>query len=1205
MRIVETYDPAPAEYSDATGTRTWPVVALIEDDDGFRWLIAATQITEHHWRRALAAGAAGVTQAAPGRGWHSATAERYADLREHGGELIASTDMPTLIALREQEAAARAPRRAAGFVNLHTHTEHSPVDAISRIPQLVQIAAEQGAGALGITDHGYCSGHPELQIQAAAVGIKPVFGIEAYFVDDVEQRGSDQYDYWHLILLARTDEGLRNLWAASTESFRRGFYGKPRMDWDILGRHSEGLVATTACLGGPIAEALKRGDVDTAAARLTRLKGIFEDRLYAELHVYPTEEQRFVNKNLADLAAIFEIPLVAAADSHYPRPEDHERHQVWLAAATRKDIGETGMFTSGRFHMHTADDIRAALDYMRPEQVEEAIASTVAIAKAAEAEIRTRKVLPLYSPKSTYDSDAEQLRKTALANWSKVEPRITDETSKRLYTERFEREMSLLKAQKFCGYFLIVADFIGWAKGQGILVGPGRGSGGGSLVAYLMGITEMNSVRWDLPFERFLTPGRESLPDFDTDFPASKRPDIFAYLAQRWGSENVVSIGTVSRLRNRGVAKELERAMRPMLPDGSFDDMVKVSKIIEEAEAGTAGLGLSWEDLWDQHGDQLAEYRMRYPNLFDHADHLVGLLKTYGKHAAGAVISTDEPLTGVMPLRGGEDGSRMITQFDDDAVEMQGYIKYDVLTLTTLDTIQMTIDAIEERWGHRLNLYSFDNELDDPIVWDMLCAGDVLGCFQIETSLGIRMVRDMQPRNIADLADVITLVRPGPRNSGITRTYLARRNGEDGVTVPDERLREVLAPTYGTMIYQEQVLAICRIIAGYNDLEADDIRKILGKKKIDKVDAAGRDFVARAIERGMSRNAALMLWGQMAEFSKYAFGKAHAYAYGLLCYWTAFLKIHYPVEFMAATLSTVKDERLPVFVKESRRIGVPVLAPDINISGTGFTIDNASVRYGISSLKGVGEAAAAEIIAHQPYTSIEDLAERTSSKAVTRGTIGTLALAGAFDTLYPHRAALVARLKAEASGEATRCRFKTDDVPEGELPCRFDWASEPPLVNPKTGKKLKPKPPPKRCVKSCRQYAAPEPFDPEAVPRYTPEQIGAIERELFGRHLTYSPFDVIANRVTRDEFRHVAETAETAYGTHLLLAYVEDVAPRTSKNGLRMGRITLATEGPDLEAVIFSTLWEKLDPDALRGRLVAAEVQHTDRGMNVKSIELL
>lgn len=1215
MRTIETYEPAITEYP---GGHRWPALALMEDGDGFRWLLAAAGAApETHWRRAVAAGAAailapGVGVAPAATGWYAASIEHYSAAAQVTADPLLAVGtpydhIPALLELQAAEAHLSLPTLGDGFVSLHTHTENSPVDAVSRIPDLVRAAAAFGAPALGITDHGYVTGHPDLQTHALAAGLNPVFGLEAYFVDDVAARGN-QFDYWHLILLAEDDEGLRNLWALSTASWRDGFYGKPRMDWPMLARHSKGLIATTACLGGPIAQAIMADDTVAAQGRLARLGEIFGRNLLIELHGNGAPEQKPVNEELVRLARAHDVGLIAAADSHYTTPADADLHRAWLACATNSTIDDdSGMFQagSGPFHLHDAAQMRSALSYLPEDAVQEALATTVRIGQQAAARIATRKALPLYSRSRQVDDDVAELRRLAEAGWSKVAAR-PDQAA---YRARLERELDVIIGQQFCGYFLMVADYCRWAKDNKILVGPGRGSGAACLVAYLIGITEIDPVRYNLPFERFLTPGRTSLPDFDVDFPSTMKAEILAYLRRRFGEDHVVTIGTTLRLKNKAVVAELGRAMKHELGPEAFTDLRAVADFIDEAEAGTAGLGLSWEDLWAQHGDHLQRWRAKYPRLFQTADGLVGLLKTYGRHAAGVIISTDEPLTGTLPLRAAEAGEQMISQFDDDGVEALGHVKFDILTLRTLDTVQHAVDAIEARYGRRLDVYGFNQEFDDPQVWDMICSGQVLGIFQIETSLGIQMCRRLAPRNLTELADVIALVRPGPRNSGITDAYLARRAGEQQVTVPDPRLAEVLGPTYGTIVYQEQVLAAFRTIAGYDDAQADAVRKILGKKQVEKIDAAGREFVDRATERGMPRNNALLLWEQMAEFAKYAFNLGHAYGYAVLAYWVAFLKAHFPVEFCAAVLSTVKKDRIPEFVKEARQLGVPVLPPDINTSKIGFTIDGRSVRYGVDSLKGIGDKAAQEIVTHAPYTSVADLSERTGS-AVNAGTIRLLARAGAFDSLpgEPHRAAILALLDPEADKESKRCVDRLDDEQvdggeeEGVLPCRFDWASEPPPINPKNGKKLKPRPAPKKCTVRCRQYRPTGTRDVSLVAPFTPAQIGEIELDMLGMYLSWTPFGRIPpeHADLRRQYREQADRAASgAPGTYTVLALVARAKPHTSRGGLSMGFVTLTTEGPDLDTACMSKLWGRIEPATLPGAMVLAQVQRTERGLTL------
>lgn len=1217
-RSIETYDPAPHDYHGVT----LPACALVEDDDdGVRWLITAADPLTGHWRRAAANGAAGIATPADG-GWLAATADTFAATRtERDGRHTGWTGHlfpapPTWIALRQREHAAPArPARAAGFIPLHVHTDHSALDGLTTVGELFSVVADHGATAVGITDHGTCAGHPAFQEAALLAGINPVFGIEAYLVNDAETRGVvlDTVDgkatkYWHLTLLAAGDRGLRNIWAASTEANRRGFDGKtPRMDFGTLARHNEDVFASTGCLGGLLSRAILRGDHEAAAARLARLHDIFGERLFVEIQAYGTEAQRKVNIELVRLARAHGLPLLAADDSHYPTRNDAERHAVWIAGQTSSTLGEdTGMFNDGgELHVHTADDMRKALDYLPADVVEEALRSTVIFGELADARISTAKVLPLYSKADTradaVDNDAVILRILAESGWSRVAARPDQQA----YRDRLDRELKVINGQEFAGYFMIVADFVRWAKDNGILVGPGRGSGGGSLVAYLTGITEIDPVRYGLSFERFLTPGRTSMPDFDIDFPTSRKDQILDYVATRWGPEHVVAIGTHMRLQSKAVIEQMGRVLRAELPDTAHADFKKMSAIIERAEAGTAGLGLPWDVLWDLHAEELAPYRARYPRALGFADYLVGRLKTYGRHPAGVVISTGEPLTGMLPLRAIPKTDRMVTDFDAHAIEKMGLIKFDFLFLNTLDTVQKALDAVRDRYGRSLDLYAFDAELEDPLVWEAIRAGEVTGCFQIETSLGRKMCRDLAPERLEDLADVITLVRPGPRNSGLSKVYLARRAGHAEVEYPDPRLAEVLGPTQGAMIYQEQVLLTCRIIAGHDDAEADDIRQILGKKQVEKIDAAGRDFIDRATGGGMDRMAAALLWEQMAEFSRYSFGKAHAFEYAIVAYWMVFLKTHFPVQFMAALLSvaatTDHKERIPGFVKEAKRIGVPVLPPDINTSRIGFTAADGAVRYGVDSLKNIGEAAAAEIIARQPYTSVEDFAARTDSRAVTSRTVHILARAGAFDALEPHRAALVARLDAEASGAAKRCVSKADGLGEDKLPCGYDWDSEPPTLNPRNGKTLPKKDPPKKCTTACRRYRAPDPVSPSAVPAYTDTQIGDIEHELFGFYLTHVPYTRMGD-ARRAMARQQAEAAASGTpGRYALFALVDRTHEVIDRNGNKMAFLTLATEGPDLEAVCFSKLWATLPGTELTGRLVLAEVACGD-GLILKSI---
>lgn len=1237
LHLVEAYGQ---EQTVEVQGRTHPVPCLLEDDDGLRWFVAPGffNISAHTWARAAANGAAAL--AAPyGDGWVGCTVEYFMEYRHDSqgsytliSGLVQTDDFPAY----DQVWQVVEDRPGGGFVHLHTHSEYSALDGRSKISEIVAQARADDQPAVAVTDHGYCSGHPELQKQCDAAGIKPIFGIEAYFVNDRLRRPRQWYessehegktlsveeyqaltakekthfkvasdakevrDYYHLVLLAKTQEGLYNLWAASTQSHRDGFHYYPRMDWEVLREHREGLICTTGCLRGPLAKAILDDDEGLARENLGRLLDIFGDDLFIELHANTLPEQKKVNEALVALSVEHSVPLVAVVDSHYPTKDAVDQHRAWIAVQTNEDLqNETDLFSHDiGLYMQTEAEVRANLSYLPESKVDEAINATVRIAEQCEARIEAKPTIPIFSKKGGQERDEERLLDLCLSNWDlTVGP---GKPSQEEYERRFEHEFPMIAAKGFCGYFLQVADYVRHSKDNGVLVGPGRGSGGGSLVAYLARITGLDPVEAQLLFERFMTEGRTALPDFDVDFPTSKRFFVQDYITGRYGEDHVVRVGTHLRPKNKGIIKDLGRAMKGSLPETAWKDLEAVSKIIGEAEHGTAGLGLSWEELWAQEGDLLQPYADRYPDVFNMSESLVGLLKSYGKHPAGLIVS-EERLVDRLPLRSsGNEHDQMISQWDMKALEDLGYIKFDILTLRTLDTIQECVDLIEQRRGHRINMEDWKEEYLDPQVWDEISAGHTLGIFQVETASGVRMCKQMQPQTMAEFADALTLVRPGPSRSGLRDLYLARRSGIEPVSFPDPRLEQVLAKTYGCLLYQEDIMATCMVLAGYDSTKADEVRKILGKKQVEKVYEAGREFIEGCVENGMEREAAAHLWDQMAEFAKYSFNRAHAYGYAVLAYWTAWLKVHYPVEFFTSILSTVKQERIPEFVTEARRLGLKVLPPDINESGHGFKPIELGVRYGLDSIKGVGEAAMKLIAATQPFTSFEDFRERAG---VDSGKTATLARVGAFDSLVENRRGLEKLLLDEKTGDATKCVFKDETVsgPNG-LPCTFDWDNEPEPVNPRTGKKLKRKPIVKRCTKGCRNYTKPEPLSIDTIAPYTAEDIRDIEMEMLGIYLSSTPFDAIEDPVDRELLQQeAAEIEDGPQRDYLLAAIITKARKHKDQHQREMGFLTLVTEKNDLDVTVFSKTWERYKANLRVGTLAIVEVTKNNRGYNLLS----
>jgi DNA polymerase III alpha subunit len=1455
-RLVESFED---DFVITIGKRTFPSECLVEDDDAIRILItSSTEISGHVWARSHAAGAAALLLYKDDATFAFMLAERFIENREehqatgtYRTKLSQWTNVEGPVEYRQMtpdvahESSLSAPGR--GFVHLHAHSEYSALDGLSKVEEMVDAVVADDQPALAVTDHGVCAAHPDLQKIATKAGIKPIFGIEAYFVDDRHQRAAEdktetKRDYQHLVLWAMNDKGLHNLWAMSTEANREGFYYKPRMDWDVLTRLNEGVMCSTACLRGPLADALLAQDEPLALQRLGRLLDIFGDRLYIELQTNNLAEQKTLNELLITVARQYSVPMIAAVDAHYPTFEDRGTHRAWIASQTSGDLTDDPELFAGNadYHMMRADEVAKALDYLPEDVVTEAMSNTVAVAERCDAQVKTMAAhAPIFSKKGGVDADRDRLADLCLKNWHRKITNRNPSNSFEVYEERFVREMDLLERKQFCGYFLMVADYcldpstpvltedlrwvevgkleigdrlvgfdehkvlknkkahrywhatdvlrtrrlvlptykvrledgtetitsedhqwliaspceadIRWvrtkdlkvgqrpqrlvsewaepdtweagyiagildgegslslskmhngghslslgfaqkegvvldtalrildswgfdyslknhgkernslwsvwlrggraevirllgiarpqrllakldvellgrvisidrpaivsvealglgevvaletttgtlvaqgfahhncryAKEHGILVGPGRGSGGGSLVAYLADITELDPIESNLMFERFLTEGRTALPDFDVDFPSKKRDDIQNYIRDRWGEDYVVRVGTTTRLKNKAVVRSVARVLKGT-EEIFYPDIDAISKIIEEAEADSAGLGISWDELWSQHGDVLMPYREKYPMLFDLCEKMVGRVRSYGKHAAGLVISTETPLTDALPMRNAD--GLMVAEFDMHALEDIGLVKFDILTLRTLDTVQMTIDLIKEQTGEAIDIYSWGKEqYEDERVWEEVAQGNTLGIFQIETRAGTQLTKRFKPRSMHELADVITLVRPGPVRSGLTETYFRRKAGNEPISVPDPRLEKVLDRTFGCLIYQEDIIATCMILAGYSSAEADEVRSILGKKKVEQTQKAGEKFIAQCVVHGMAEEAAAGLWAQMAEFAKYSFNRAHAFGYAELGFWTAWLKVIYPIEFLTAVLSTVDKDRIPDFINEARRMGYKVLPPDINESGSGFKAGKGVVRYGLDSVKGVGAAAVAAITEAQPYTSFEDFMER-KGRAANVGVVKTLASVGAFDSLVPNRRELEGRLDWQSSDAGSDCVFKdiTFLGPNG-LPCHFDWDSEPAPVG-KSGKTLKRKPLPKKCSRACRNYTAPV-FDPSAVIGYTPADIREREKELLGVYLSSTPFEQIDEKVLKEECA-TAEIVESGpEGEYVIAATLSKVKPWRDRNDKEMGFIGLFAQTGDIDVTVFKGEWRKYKKSFRMGQLCFA-----------------
>lgn len=1056
------------------------------------------------------------------------------------------------------------------YNHIHCHSEYSPLDGLSTCAEMMARAAELGSAAVAITDHGSCSGHPDFQRAAREAGIKPLFGMEGYFTDDRHQRARDNR---HVILIAESDQGLHDLWAISTEAYVSGHYHRPRLDWDLLERYGDHLVMTTACLGGIVSQRFLGGEYQHAFATLKRLKSILGDRLYLEVCANEQPDQLKLNTLLAEAGRVLGIRLVATSDGHYPSAAQHDDHRLWMACRTSQADDYWKIV-----HMQDEGEVRDLLSYLDPKTVDAAIEATAEIGERCTAQISGATDPPVFL--GSYAEDSRRLIDLCI---EAIENRAVPlrAATRRQYLDQLEYEWNLVARKRLSGCYLIVHDFCAWARSEGILMGPGRGSAAGSIMSYLTGITVTDPLAAGLMFERFLTPGRTALPDFDLDLPSSKRPMVLAHLASQYGEDRVLRVGTHVRYRSKGILNKLFTIMERDLPDDSFADSRTIAAIIDDAESHTAGLGLTWAELMDQAGGQLDSLMAKYLTVFHWAEKLVGRLHAQGKHPGGVVISTSGTFEGSVPLWCAAEDPTLVSQWDFRDVEALGKLKLDFLTLRNLDTIQRARELITLRAGVTLDFAKWEDEYLDPQVWEEIGTGHTLGMFQVETSLGQQACREMKPDSLAELADLTTYVRPGPRNSGMAAAYLLRRAGKQEVTYPHPLLEPYLQRTFGVMLYQEDILTAVRVLAGYDGAEADGVRKVLGKKLMEKVEEAGRQFVSRCVDRGLDKDEVSALWEKMAEFGRYAFNRAHGYSYAILAYWTAWLKTHYPVEMFTALLSTVDMERVPEFITDARRLGVAVLPPEINSAASGFEPEGLAVRYGMGALWGIGPAAVNAITRGQPFTSYEQV---VAAQGLDRGVVFTLARAGALDALVPSRRRLIQYLEADKAGDLDRCIHKDETFSNHNLPCHFDWDNEPPpppRISAKTGKQLKViiKPPPRKCTKACRHYTPPPPtgigkgFGADGNRDFTAEELWRLEQDIFGCWLhddLFEKLEKVGPGFRREAMGMALRFPRLKPGSYLMPGVHNGVRPALTRRGSTMWWMALATEVSTLDVAVFS-----------------------------------
>jgi DNA polymerase-3 subunit alpha len=890
------------------------------------------------------------------------------------------------------------------FVHLHCHSEYSLLDGANRIDDLIARALELEQPALAITDHGNLHAAWEFQEKAKKAKLKPIIGMEAYVAPgDRRVKGRPTpgaKPYYHLVLLARDMAGYRNLVKLSSLAYTEGFYTKPRVDRELLAKYSEGLIVSSACLAGEVATRLESGDVAGAREAASWYADVFKDRFFLEVQAHDSEGQARHNAQILKLGEELNLPIVATNDAHFLRDTDHDAHDVLLCIGLGKDYADQNRMHYDRgLYFKSAPEMRSRFPE-RPDVLE----NTLRIADEAGFAFEKKYYVPSFPLPPEVQSENELLVALATAG---ARERYGAELPAEVQ-ERLDYELGVITKTGYAGYFLIVYDFIKAARDRDIPVGPGRGSAAGSIVAYALRITDVCPLKFDLLFERFLNPERVSMPDIDVDFCFERRGEVIEYVRQKYGRESVGQIVTFGTMKSRAAVKDVGRtlgftpaetdALAKLIPNGPAYSLTVKEAVKEVPEIA-----------------RVYKTDDRYKQLLDYAMALEGLSRHTGVHAAGVVIAPG-PLDDYVPIAtvsskgagAGNEETVVVTQYDMNCLEKAGMLKMDFLGLTTLTVIRDALDNIERRTGERPDLDQVD--LNDPDTYRMLRAGRTTGVFQFESALATDMLRSMRCDRFDDLVASNALMRPGPLDAGMHKVYQRRKRGEEPVSYALPELEPILEPTYGVITYQEQVMRLAQTLAGISLAEADVLRKAVGKKDAELIRVELGKFIEKSVARGYDRRIIEELAGQIETFGRYGFNKSHSVAYSIISLHTAWLKAHYPADFMAAILSSSIGDTDSVvkFINETREMGIQVLPPDVNESGYKFTVlDAKRIRFGLGAIRNVGRGAIDSILAAQrtaPFTSFFDFTERVDLRACNKRVFEALIAAGALDGLGGHRA---------------------------------------------------------------------------------------------------------------------------------------------------------------------------------------------------------
>ncbi|MGO1539000.1 MAG: DNA polymerase III subunit alpha [Leucobacter sp.] len=1080
------------------------------------------------------------------------------------------------------------------------------LDGAARVGDLMDAVAAQGMPAVAVTDHGNTFGAFDFWQQAQERGVKPIIGIEAYLTpgthrsdrtrvkwgdgagDDVSGAGA----YTHMTLLSESTQGMHNLFRLSSYASLEGYYFKPRMDRELLQTYGKGIIATTGCPSGEVQTRLRLGQYDEAVKAAAEFQDIFgKENFFCELMDHGLDIERQVRSDLLKIAKDLSIPLLATNDLHYVHEADAESHSALLCvqSGSRIDDPNRFQFNGSGYYLKSAAEMRHLF-----RDFPEACDNTLLIAERCSSEFNTSaNYMPRFPVPAGESEESWFVKEVERGLQYRYPSGIPDDVRKQA-----EYEIGVIVQMGFPGYFLVVADFITWSKKNEIRVGPGRGSGAGSMVAYAMRITDLDPLKHGLIFERFLNPDRVSMPDFDVDFDDRRRGEVIKYVTEKYGDERVAQIVTYGTIKSKQALKDASRVLG--FPFGMGEKLTKaMPPAVMAKDIPLAGITDPEHPRYKEAGEfrALMQVDAEAKQVYDTALGLEGLKRQWGVHAAGVIMSSD-PLIDIIPLQKREQDGQIVTQFDYPTCENLGLIKMDFLGLRNLTIISDALENVRQNRGEEIDLETLT--LDDTASYELLSRGDSLGVFQLDSGPLRALMRSMKPDNFEDISALIALYRPGPMGADSHTNYALRKNGRQKITPIhpelEEPLREILDTTYGLIIYQEQVMAVAQKVAGFSLGQADILRRAMGKKKKSELDKQYEGFSSGMKERGYSEGAVKALWDILLPFSDYAFNKAHSAAYGMVSYWTAYLKSNFPAEYMAALLTSVGDskDKLALYLNECRRMGIRVLPPDVNESFVNFTATGDDIRFGLGAIRNVGVNVVEGIRGTRESTGLfeafHDFLKRVPMHVLNKRTIESLIKAGAFDAMRATRRALV---EIHEAAIETAVKDKRD-AENGNV--GFDFDS---LFAEAAG------------PENSNETVSQVPDRPE----WTKKDKLSFEREMLGLYVSDHPLRGLETTLAKD----ASVTVEQISGPDSKLdgevvtvaGLLTNVEHRTAKSGNLYGMVSIEDFTGELQALFMGKSYQEfgqlLQPDsivALRGKLKARDDGMTMHAYGVKPIEV-